>query len=368
MNRSHSAPISDSAKQIRILVADHNPLDSQLLAEALGRHPRFVIADIVIPEKIMPLVPVHKIDVAVIGVDFDGTRKGLQVARLLSARYPEVRIVVLPDVDSRESVMASFRCGAMGVFCRTGPLSELHICIERVSRGEIWASRSHSQFVLEALRSIPSCEAIETGRIGLLSHRELQVAECAAQGHSNKQIADRLGLSEHTIKNYLFRTFEKLGVSSRVELLFLLFKESNTQATARGGIPFGAEIGHPIEAYIKAAEEGVVAAQFIVGLAHLEGYCVERNERSAYYWLRLAEKNSGSIGQRSHDLLEELRSAVKTAEIEAMEHSIAVAVQKNKLLTSKRPAEFIKASPNSAPRAIARELSAGNKAKAKVAS
>jgi DNA-binding CsgD family transcriptional regulator len=266
-------------------------------------------------------------------------------------------------VDSGESVMASFRCGAMGVFCRTEPLSELHSCIERVSRGEIWARRSHSQFLLEALSSIPSYEGIETGRIGLLSHRELQVAECAAQGHSNKQIADQLGLSEHTIKNYLFRTFEKLGVSNRVELLFLLFKECNAQGTGRGGIPFGTEIGHPIEAYIKAAEEGVVAAQFIVGLAHLEGYCVERNQRSAYYWLRMAEKNSGSIGKRSHDLLEELRSTVKTAEIEAMEHSIAVAVQENKLLTSKRPAEFIKASLNSAPRAIARALSASNKAK-----
>lgn len=361
MTRSHSAPISDSLKNIRILVADHNPLNSQLLAQALGRHPGFAIAGIVIPEKIMPLVPVHKIDVAMIGVDFVGTKKGLQVARSLSVRHPEVHIVVLLDVDSRESVMASFRCGAMGVFCRTEPLSQLHTCIERVSRGEIWASRSHSRFLLEALSSIPSCEAIETGRIGLLSHRELQVAECAVQGHSNKLIADQLGLSEHTIKNYLFRIFEKLEVSNRVELLFLLFKECNTQGTGRSGIKFGAEMGHPIEAYIKAAEEGVVAAQFIVGLAHLEGHGVERNERSAYYWLRMAEKNSGSIGQRSRDLLEKLRSTVKTAEIEAMEHSISVAVQDNKLWTSKRPAEFIKASPNSAPRAIARALSGSNK-------
>jgi hypothetical protein len=77
----------------------------------------------------------------------------------------------------------------------------------------------------------------------------------------------------------------------------------------------------------------------------------------------MAEENSGSIGQRSRDLLEELRSAVKTAEIEAMEHSIAVPVQENKQLTSKRRAEFIKESTNSAPRAIARELSRGNKAK-----
>ena len=137
--------------------------------------------------------------------------------------------MVLLDVGSREPVIASFRCGALGVFCRTEPLSELQTCIERVSRGEIWAGGSHSQFMLEALRSTPSCEGIEAGKIGLLSPRELQVAECAAQGQSNKHIADRLGLSEHTVKNYLFRVFEKLGISNRVELLFFLFKECNAQ-------------------------------------------------------------------------------------------------------------------------------------------
>jgi len=359
-----AAPTSNPLEQIRILVADQNPMNSQLLAESLGRNPRFEICGVAAAGKILALVPLQKTDVAVIGVEFNGvTRKGLQMARILNARYPEVRIVVLLDVDSRESVMASFRCGAMGVFCRTEPLSELHTCIERVSRGEIWAGRSHSQFMLEALRSTPSCEGIEAGKISLLSPRELQVAECAAQGQSNKNIADRLGLSEHTIKNYLFRIFEKLGVSNRVELLFWLSKECNAQATGQVGVPSGTEVGNSIEIYLKAAEEGVVAAQFVVGLAHLEGYCLEKNDRSAYYWLRMAEENSGTIGQRSHALVEELRSTVKTDDIEAAEHSIAVTVQENKLFTSKCPADFIKTGTNSAPRAISREFSRGNKEK-----
>ena len=225
-----------------------------------------------------------------ISVEFDGvTKKGLQIARSLNTRYPDVRIVVLLDVGSRESVIASFRCGAMGVFCRTEPLSELVACIERVSRGEIGASPSNSQFLLEALRNTPSCEGITAAKIDLLSHRELQVAEHAAQGQSNKQIADRLGLSEHTIKNYLSHIFEKLGVSNRFELLFLLFKECNGQAAGRVGAPSGTEFGNSIANYLKAAEEGSVAAQFVVGLAHLEGYCVEKNGLSAYYWLRVAE-------------------------------------------------------------------------------
>ena len=339
-------------------------MGSQLLAESLGRDPRFEITGVAAAEDILFLAGSRKADVAVISLDSDNAKKkGLQVARTLSTRHPDVRIVVLLDVSARESVIASFRCGATGVFCRTEPLSELLTCIDRVSRGEIWASGNLSQFLLEAFRSIPSCEGITGAKIELLSHRELQVAEHAAQGLSNKQIADQLRLSEHTIKNYLFRVFEKLGVSTRFELLFLLFKECNGQATGRVGVLSGTEIGSSIETYLKAAEDGVVAAQFIVGLAHLEGYGIEKNDRSAYYWLRMAEENSCTIRHRSRALVEELRSIMKTDDIEAVENSVAIMVQENKLLRSKRPAEFIERSTNSAPRAVAREVSVGDKAK-----
>ena len=63
----------------------------------------------------------------------------------------------------------------------------------------------------------------------------------------------------------------------------------------------------------------------------------------------MAEENSGTIGHRSHDLVKELRSIVKTDEIEAVEHSIAIAVQENRLFKTKRSAEFITKSTNSAP-------------------
>ena len=287
-------------------------MGSQLLAESLGRDPRFEIVAVATAADVLPIVATGHPHVALISADLDsGTKKGLQVARNLNSRHPSVHIVMLLETGTRESVITAFRCGAAGVFCRTDPLPELPTCIEHVGRGEIWASRNHSQFLLEALRSTPSCEGITGAKIDLLSHRELQVAEYAAQGQSNKQIADQLGLSEHTIKNYLFRVFEKLGVSNRFELLFLLFKECNGQAPGRGEYHSELRLANPIETYLKAAEEGSVAAQFVVGLAHLEGYCVEKNDRSAYYWLRMAEENSCELGHRSRALVEELRSTVK---------------------------------------------------------
>ena len=321
-------------------------MGSQLLAESLGRDPRFEIAGIAamaeLPE-LPALAGSCKADVALISVDSDSaTRKGLQVARTVHSYRPDIQLVVLLEQGTRESVIASFRCGATGVFCRTDPLSELPVCIECVSQGKVWASPNHTQFLLEALRSVPSCEGIDTGKMSLLSHRELQVAECAAQGHSNKQIAERLDLSEHTIKNYLFRIFEKLGVSNRFELLFLLFKECNTKALGGMELPFGTDIGQPIEAYIRAAEAGSVAAQFVVGMAHLEGYCVEQNNLSAYYWFRVTEASAHEFGQKSRELIGRLHSTFETHEIEALEQSIAIAVQGNAVLKKSRPAELIK--------------------------
>jgi two-component system, NarL family, nitrate/nitrite response regulator NarL len=368
MTLSRSSPILEPTHRTGILVADRNHMVSQLLAESLARDPRFEIVAVAPVAEVLSVVTTLQPHVALISADLDsGARNGLQLARNLHSRHPSIQIVVLLETGTRESVIAAFRCGAAGVFCRTDPLIDLLTCIERVRQGEIGAGRSHSEFLLEALRSVPSCEGIGAGKIDLLSHRELQVAECAAQGQSNKQIAHQLELSEHTVKNYLFRIFEKLGVSNRFELLFLLFKECNGQATGRAGIRSGTEMGNlidnSIETHLRAAEQGVVAAQFIVGLAHLEGYGVEKDERSAYYWLRMAEENSCTIRHRSHALVEELRSTVKPHDIEAVEHSVALAIQENELLRSKRPAEFIKPSVKSGSLEIGQEFSTGTKAK-----
>jgi two-component system, NarL family, nitrate/nitrite response regulator NarL len=331
---------------------------SQLLAETLARDARYEIIRVSTSEDLFSIVTTRQPQLALISADLNSeAKKGLQVARNLHSRHPAIQIVILLEKGSRESVIAAFRCGAAGVFCRTDPLPELFTCIEHVGQGEIWAGRTHSEFLLEALRSVPSCEGIDAGRIDLLSHRELQVAEGAAEGLSNKQIADRLGLSVNTVKNYLFRVFEKLGVSNRFELLSLLFRECNGQPTRRT-IRSGT---HTMDTYLRAAEEGVVAAQFIVGLAHLEGYGLEKDERSAYYWLRMAEENSCAIRHRSHALVEELRSIVTADEIDAVEESVAIGIQENKLLRSKRPAEFIKPRSDSGAWGAARKSLVGTK-------
>jgi len=337
-NRSQPAP------PIRILIADRNCMGSQLLAESLDRDSRFeavAVSATAATTDILSAVSARKPDVAVISADFDGgAKKGLRAARAVNAHYRDVNIVVLLELSARESVIAAFRCGAKGVFCRNKPLDEFRACIERVSRGEIWANCVETEYLLEAARNAPSCDGIDSDKVGMLSKREVQVAESAAQGYSNKQIADQFRLSEHTVKNYLSRVFEKLEVSNRFELLFLLFNEGNG-LSSRGVGPSVSGLGNPIEVCLKAAEEGYAAAQFIVGLAHLEGDGVEKNGHSAYYWLRMAEENSSAVRQRSRALTQNLRTKINPAEIEGLERRIAIGAQNDNILASK-PVELFK--------------------------
>ena len=138
-------------------------------------------------------------------------------------------------------------------------------------------------------------------------------------------------------------------------------------SSARSGWSLGGlgnDINQTIAAYLKAAEQCVVAAQFIVGLAHLEGCGLEKNERSAYYWLKMAEENSAAIEQRTHALLEKLRNTLKPDDIDAVERTVAIWVQENKLLRSKRPAEFIRTTTDPEPLQMLRESSPRGKAKA----
>ena len=115
--------------------------------------------------------------------------------------------------------MEAFRAGARGLFSRHESLETLGKCVRTVFEGEVWATSQQIAFAIEALASSPTMRTVGPNGLSLLSKRELDVVHCLAEGLTNREIAERLSLSQHTIKNYLFRVFDKLGVSSRLELL-----------------------------------------------------------------------------------------------------------------------------------------------------
>src|SRR6185437_8752089 len=104
--RLHSSPGTTPAQTIRILIADRNRMGNQLLAESLGRDPRFEVVSSSAAD-ILSVVTKCQPDLALISADFEGAaKKGLQIARTLSSRNPSIRIVVLLETSTRESVVA----------------------------------------------------------------------------------------------------------------------------------------------------------------------------------------------------------------------------------------------------------------------
>ena len=111
--------------------------------------------------------------------------------------------------------------------------------MRRVYEGQIWANSQQIITLIQALASSHDIRAVDARGLNLLSKREMEVVRCVAQGLSNREIAERLHLSQHTIKNCLFRIFDKLGVSSRVELLFMTLSQEHQSQTAFSSLSTG---------------------------------------------------------------------------------------------------------------------------------
>jgi DNA-binding NarL/FixJ family response regulator len=211
-----------SSGRTTVVVADADLMACRLLASGLRRCRQLRVLECHLPAAgILKQVSEIRPDILLVGtVLADGPSSGFALVRELRKSYPEIRVVVLLENSQRALVVEAFRSGAKGVFCRSDfEFKTLWKCVSAVSRGQIWANSLQLQFVMETLCEAAPLHLVNSEGVGLLTRREEDVVRQVAEGLSNREIAAQLRLSEHTVKNYLFRIFEKLGISSRVELV-----------------------------------------------------------------------------------------------------------------------------------------------------
>lgn len=215
------APASTS-KTIGVLIADSNRMQAQLLTNALRRRSEFHIATCKVDSlAILQAVTVKAPRVAVLSMNSaTSVAETVSTLRRFHLSHPEIPKVLLVDTCDRELVVSAFRSGARGIFLITDAnLRMLCKCLLCVAAGQIWANTDQLNYVLDLISEVPSLRVLNSRGSSLLTPREEQVVALVAEGLGNRQIADELNLSPHTIKKYLFRIFEKLGVSTRVELV-----------------------------------------------------------------------------------------------------------------------------------------------------
>jgi two-component system nitrate/nitrite response regulator NarL len=311
----HHKPDS-THEMIRVVVADSTYIHTQLLADALERDPELKVVAAHAVE-LIETAAVHQADVCVVSSHLDeDPARGFEMLRKLRIALPEVKAVVLLDSSKREVILEAFQAGARGVFSRHESLETLCKCVRQVHGGQIWANSQQMSFAVEALAATPTVRAVNAKGLNLLSKRELEVVRSLADGLTNREIADRLGLSQHTIKNYLFRVFDKLGVSSRMELLCLTLSQpaGPSQGTDGSGNQDGRETPD-LAWYRRAADQGVPSAQIALAEIYAQGKQVEEDPIAAYMWYLVADQTTVEMKDLISNAKRRLAEALTTEEI-----------------------------------------------------
>src|SRR5215468_9450769 len=219
----------DQESAISLLVAEHSRMGCQLMETALRRSRQITVAASVVEsgeltEAYKSLSP----DVCIISSALkDGPTAGFRVAREVLDINRSAAIVILLDAPERALVVEAFRSGARGILSRDDPFDLLQKCVQKVHEGQVWANSQQLCFLLESLLESAPPPITDVKGAALLTDRELRLVQLVAEGRTNRDISQELRLSEHTVRNYLFRIFNKLGVSTRLELALYAINQRN---------------------------------------------------------------------------------------------------------------------------------------------
>jgi DNA-binding NarL/FixJ family response regulator len=251
--------------------------------------------------------------------------RGLEVLRQMRSLRPNIKGVVLMESSRSQDILDCFRSGARGIFSKHDRLESLCKCIRCVYEGQVWARSVELSVVLEALADSPAVRATNYKGTELLSSREREVIQYVASGMTNREIAGALGLSRHTVKNYLFRIFDKVGVSSRTELI--------CHTLIRGKRPVGdsqTDVAGSLAELIKAAESGVPSAQ-----RQLAEHYLFANGSSdpvaAYMWFLLCHETTQSLQREVNARKVSLAQTMSAHQIAEAEHLAGAWLQEEKV-------------------------------------
>ena len=235
MNSMHRVPVcvpqATGVSRVEVFVIDADAMTSRLLASDLRRHDQFRVIDATLDDEnsIFQSLAQHSPGIVLLGIQSrEACSAGLPLLRRIRNQCPSTRAIVLADELSRDLVAELFRAGIKGLFDRSEyDFERLCHCIQCVASGQVWANSEQLEFVLDVFAETASLRVFNAVGEELLTRRERDVVRLVAEGLGNRDIAQQLGLSVHTIKNYLFNIFDKLGVSSRAELVMYVLSNSD---------------------------------------------------------------------------------------------------------------------------------------------
>jgi DNA-binding NarL/FixJ family response regulator len=217
---------SGEASKIRIVVADDHPIFRDGLCRLLALEPDFeVVAQAQDGRQVLDVLQQHEPDILLLDLKMPGL-DGLATLQRLQTSKHKTRVIVLTASEDKNEFVQAMKLGTSGIVLKQSATDLLIKSIRKVNAGEIWLD-SHTtaavmrQFATGADESpvgaAPTSSSRERER-SLLSQREREIVALVAQGFKNKEMAEKMFISEQTVKNHLHNIFDKLGVSDRLEL------------------------------------------------------------------------------------------------------------------------------------------------------
>ena len=213
--------------KIRIVVADDHPIFRDGLCKLLALEEDFeVVGQAQDGQEVLDVLQQYEPDILLLdlkmpGLDGLGTLQRLQAARI------RTRVIVLTASDDKNEFVQAMKLGTSGIVLKQTATELLMKSIRKVHDGEIWLD-SHTtaavnrQFVANdeapVVEYLPPAPPTRVRERSPLSQREREIVSLVAQGFKNKEMAEKMFISEQTVKNHLHNIFDKLGVSDRLEL------------------------------------------------------------------------------------------------------------------------------------------------------
>ena len=200
------------SEPIRILVADDHPLFREGVVHSLASEADFsIVGEAASGEEALRLARDLLPDVLLLDIAMPGW-DGLLTAEKITTACPATKIVMVTVFEDEDKLLAAFKAGARGYVLKGVSARELATVVRAAAHGEVYVAPSLAAGILVALTRGRSADPLQE-----LTEREQEILKLVGKGMTNREIGERLHLSEKTIKHYITNILEKLQVRSRVE-------------------------------------------------------------------------------------------------------------------------------------------------------
>ena len=219
------APIS---KPISIILIDDHPIVRSGLRMLINSEPEMkVVGEASDRAEALAVAGREQPDVILLDLDLGGT-SGLDLLPELFSVAESARVIVLTGTLDSEAHARAMHLGAMGVVLKEHGLETIVKAVRKVHEGEIWLDRAMAAnvFAQRPRAAAAHKHDPETAKIASLTKREREVIALIGEGLRNKQIADRLFISEGTVRNHLTSIFGKLELTDRFELIMYAYRHN----------------------------------------------------------------------------------------------------------------------------------------------